>query len=233
MKDPSDIDVSRESPDGLQATSLDEKDKGSTLAMCAVVKDQAKELDEWISYHQKLGATDRMLLQCEARSLGMLSIAVPAGFQTFYIIDDNSSPPLLEPLQKAIASGLVDYHHVATPADGNRQRLAYDSCLKNGRHHQWMAFFDVDEVPSTSPYFSCTSYQSGASLTSLRVHPSVLGHQRHRACPQSASLPGSIHRVCSLGCELEGELLSYAVAYMLTSCNPKEERGCTMQLYSH
>ena len=166
--------------------------------MCAVVKDQAKELDEWILHHQKLGATDREWLDgdlCQSSSLMMLSIAVPAGFQTFYIVDDNSFPPLLEPLQKAIASGLVNYHHVAIPGDNSRQRLAYDRCLSYGRHHQWMAFFDVDEVPSSSLYLSYISCcGSCALLTSLLciLHP-VLGHQGHCACTQPARLPGSIH----------------------------------------
>ncbi|WIA22986.1 hypothetical protein OEZ86_009904 [Tetradesmus obliquus] len=98
------------------------------LAICAVVKDQNRDLRYWIEYHRWLGVGK------------------------FYIMDNNSSMPAMMVLWDYISSGLVDYQYfVGRPRTRpifteTNQYKAYQGCLlQHFRQHRWLAFIDIDE----------------------------------------------------------------------------------------
>ena len=89
------------------------------LAICAVFKDEAAYLREWVEFHQLMGV------------------------ERFYLYNNNSTDRYLDALQPHIASGAVVLHEWPRhPA----QLQAYEHCLKtHGGDADWIAFIDVDE----------------------------------------------------------------------------------------
>ena len=89
------------------------------LAICAVFKDEAVYLREWVEFHQLMGV------------------------ERFYLYNNNSSDRYLDALQPHIASGAVVVHEWPQhPA----QLQAYEHCLRShGSEADWIAFIDVDE----------------------------------------------------------------------------------------
>jgi GT2 family glycosyltransferase/SAM-dependent methyltransferase len=89
------------------------------LAICAIFKDEAAYLREWVEFHQLMGV------------------------ERFYLYNNNSSDRYLDALQMHIDSGAVVLHEWPHhPA----QLQVYDHCLKaHGAETDWLAFIDVDE----------------------------------------------------------------------------------------
>ena len=89
------------------------------LAICAVFKDEAAYLREWVEFHQLMGV------------------------ERFYLYNNNSTDRYLDALQMHIASGAVVIHEWPQhPA----QLQAYEHCLKtHGHEADWIGFIDVDE----------------------------------------------------------------------------------------
>jgi GT2 family glycosyltransferase/SAM-dependent methyltransferase len=89
------------------------------LAICAIFKDEAAYLREWVEFHQLMGV------------------------ERFYLYNNNSSDRYLDALQMHIDSGAVVLHEWPHhPA----QLQVYDHCLKtHGEETDWLAFIDVDE----------------------------------------------------------------------------------------
>ena len=95
------------------------------FAICVSAKDQHEDINEWIEYHELLGAGK------------------------IYVYDDSSNPPMLAQVKSYIQSGLVEYHFIG---QGNHssiprpQLYVYDQCIMRYRSkHQFIAFIDVDE----------------------------------------------------------------------------------------
>lgn len=95
------------------------------FAICVSAKDQHDDIDEWIEYHEQLGAGK------------------------IYIYDDSSTPPMLGQLKSYIQSGLVEYHFIGQSNHSSIPRpqlYVYDQCIAHYRaRHQFIAFIDVDE----------------------------------------------------------------------------------------
>jgi GT2 family glycosyltransferase/SAM-dependent methyltransferase len=89
------------------------------LAICAIFKDEAAYLREWVEFHQLMGV------------------------ERFYLYNNNSSDRYLDALQMHIDSGAVVLHEWPHhPA----QLQVYEHCLKtHGAETDWLAFIDVDE----------------------------------------------------------------------------------------
>ncbi len=99
-----------------------EQAAGKYLAICISVKDQNRDIREWIEYHEQLGVS------------------------AFYIVDNNSKAPLLPYISDYIERGLVEYellqefHHPTNKA----QPYVYDRCLaEHGPKHKFMGFIDA------------------------------------------------------------------------------------------
>jgi glycosyltransferase involved in cell wall biosynthesis len=89
------------------------------LAACAIYRNEARYLREWVEFH------------------------LLVGFERFYLYDNGSDDNHLEILQPYIADGTVVLEH--WPISPGRH-LAYERCLAKRRQEaRWIAFFDIDE----------------------------------------------------------------------------------------
>src|SRR5690349_3747787 len=89
------------------------------LAVCAVFRDEARYLAEWVTFHR---------LQ---------------GVERFYLYDNRSSDDWRSELEPEIEAGIVEVQHWPfEPA----QLGAYQHCLEHHRDDaRWIAFIDLDE----------------------------------------------------------------------------------------
>ncbi|GMO28402.1 MAG: hypothetical protein Ta2B_09090 [Termitinemataceae bacterium] len=90
-----------------------------SLSICAILKNEADYIKEWIEYHRIAGADH------------------------FYLYDDNSTDNLLDILKPYIDEGIVTYKKL----NGEwMQVLAYNNAIKKYKNKsKWMAFIDIDE----------------------------------------------------------------------------------------
>lgn len=89
------------------------------LSVCAIVKNEAPYIEEWLNYHMLVGV------------------------KRFYIYDNESTDNLKEVLAPYIAQGLVIYKYYPGEA---KQMSAYNECIKEYKDMtEWLAFIDVDE----------------------------------------------------------------------------------------
>ena len=95
------------------------KKKKYNVTLCAIFKDEAPYLNEWIKYH------------------------LIVGVEHFYLYNNNSSDDFLSVLKPYIKSGkvtLIDF-----PFDG-AQNEAYKECIKKFKEEaKWIGFLDLDE----------------------------------------------------------------------------------------
>lgn len=109
----------------------DSRNKEESVAFCVLAKDE-HDIYEWIDYHRQLGVSK------------------------FYLLDENSDPPLNLQIPNFIESGLVHYKkysffwsnalHFLGFSTKNHLRVAFDECLRtHGHKHDWLGFFDADE----------------------------------------------------------------------------------------
>ncbi len=94
------------------------------IAFCAIIKDEARYLDEWLAYHHSIGV------------------------EHFYITDDNSADNIKEVLQKWIKKGLVTYMKVDNFLKTSSVRqiisdITYCDVLKD--KWKYLGFLDIDE----------------------------------------------------------------------------------------
>ncbi len=131
-----DFDDLNDSSLTVKAVTVDVKLQASThstqaqalsqyFAICVSAKDQHEDINEWIEYHEQLGAGK------------------------IYVYDDSSNPPMLGQLKAYIHSGLVEYHFIGQSNHSSIPRpqlYVYDQCITRYRsRHQFIAFIDVDE----------------------------------------------------------------------------------------
>jgi hypothetical protein len=92
---------------------------GKYLAICAIYRDEAPYLAEWVEFHKAVGV------------------------ERFFLYDNRSSDAHMQVLAPYIGEGTVVVHEWP-PHPG--QIAAYDHCLaEHGTDARWIAFIDVDE----------------------------------------------------------------------------------------
>ena len=129
------------------------------LAACAVYRDEAPYLAEWIEFHRLVGV-DR-----------------------FFLYDNRSTDRHMDVLTPYVERGIVVLHEWAqSPLD---QRDVYDDCLAAHREDaRWIAFLDIDEF-----LFSPTGASVAELLHELEewpgvgVHWAMFSHSGHRTAP--------------------------------------------------
>jgi Glycosyltransferase family 92 len=96
------------------------------LTACAIYRDEADYLAEWIEFHRLVG------------------------FERFYLYDNFSSDHHLDVLEPFIQDGLVVLHDWPQYPG---QFTAYDHCVANhGEESRWIGFFDIDEFVFSPTY---------------------------------------------------------------------------------
>jgi hypothetical protein len=89
------------------------------FAVCAIFRDEAPFLDEWISFHAGVGAAH------------------------FYLYNNLSTDNFSQVLEPWIARGIVTLIEWPSPVG---QLSAYEDCVKRSCHtYPWVAFIDIDE----------------------------------------------------------------------------------------
>lgn len=90
----------------------------NSVVICAVFRNEAGHLDEWLDFHQKAGASKVVLY------------------------DDASIDGYQDVLDPWIAQGFVELRRLTV----RNQLWAYNDCLRRHRwNYRWFAFIDVDE----------------------------------------------------------------------------------------
>lgn len=119
------------------------------LAVCAVFRDEAPYLAEWIAFHRLVGV------------------------ERFYLYDNRSTDDWRSALAPELADGTVVVH--PWPREPRRAQLAaYEHCLHRHRTDtRWIAFIDVDEF-----LFSPSGEQLPAILERFHARPGVLAAWR-------------------------------------------------------
>jgi Glycosyltransferase family 92 len=89
------------------------------VAVCAIFRDEARYLAEWVSFHRVQGV------------------------EKFYLYDNRSTDDWRSELEPELAAGIVEVRHWPfVPGQG----AAYEDCLRAHRTDaRWIAFIDIDE----------------------------------------------------------------------------------------
>ena len=134
---------------GLQQVFRPLNTKGGKLAICALFRDEAPYLEEWIEYHRLIGVDH------------------------FFLYNNHSSDKWKKVLQPYVGMGIVTLFDLSMPPPFERWQIkAYHHALECSRgQFEWLAAIDVDE-------FICpTRDQSLVEiLASLDSHPGVFMH---------------------------------------------------------
>jgi Glycosyltransferase family 92 len=125
------------------------------LSVCAIYRNEAPYLAEWIEFHRLVGA------------------------ERFFLYDNNSTDRHEAVLAPYVSDGIaVVYPWPQHPG----QQAAYDHCLaQHGGESRWIAFLDVDEFlfsPQTRPVAELLpDYEQWAAVGVNRVMFGTSGHK--------------------------------------------------------
>jgi hypothetical protein len=133
-----------------------------TLAVCAIFRDEAKFLDEWVRFHAGIGVSQ------------------------FFLYDNGSRDHFRDVLRPFVEDGLVTLEHWPRRPG---QRSAYlDYFRRRWRTARWTAFIDIDEFIFSPRQLDIRPIlESYADVPSLFVHSLNFGSSGHQVPP-----PGSL-----------------------------------------
>lgn len=141
------------------------------LACVAVVKNEAKNIAEWISYQ------------------------LIVGFDTVIIMNNGSNDKTTMAVEKF--SKNFDVRLLESP-DNSRsyQKSAYMTALKVfGREFEWMAFFDVDEFFTLEKQFKLKNILSSfQKFNGIGVNWAIFGSSNHKSRPPGLTIEHYIKR---------------------------------------
>jgi hypothetical protein len=134
------------------------------LAICAIFKNEAPYLREWIEFHRLVGV------------------------EKFFLYNNNSDDEYLPVLAPYIESGLVQIRHWRYPPPC--QLAAYHDCIAYfGAQSRWFAFIDIDEylfpTNDTALLRILADYESHPALA---VHWLTFGTSRHVIKPAGLTI---------------------------------------------
>lgn len=143
------------------------------LAACAIYRDEADFLAEWIEFHRLVG------------------------FERFYLYNNFSSDDHLDVLEPYVVDGLVVLHDWPQVPG---QFGAYDHCIQtHGEESRWIGFFDIDEFvfsPTYGPVGEIlTSYESAPGVC---VNLPRFGTSGHRKKPSGLVIENYVVRLQTL-----------------------------------
>lgn len=120
--------------------------RDARLAVCAVFRDEAPYLAEWVEFHRLVG------------------------IEQFFLYDDRSGDAGREVLAPYVSDGLVTLTECAMPLASGGQGWAYDDALRRARgRFRWLGFIDIDEFLFSPEHASLVDV-----LAEFEQHPGVL-----------------------------------------------------------
>jgi hypothetical protein len=143
--------------------------RGAYLAVCAIYRDEATYLREWIEFHRLVGV------------------------ERFFLYDNGSVDGHREVLAPFLGDGTVWVHDWPIFPG---QHPAYDHCLRrHGRKSRWIAFLDLDEFlfsPTGRPVPELLAdYEA---YPGVGVNVVVFGTSGHRYPPPGLVIENYLHR---------------------------------------
>jgi hypothetical protein len=146
---------------------------GHYLAACAIYRDEADYLAEWVEFHRLVG------------------------FERFYLYDNLSTDHHLEVLDPYVKEGIVVLHEWPQYPG---QFAAYDHCVANyGDECRWIGFFDVDEFlfsPTFRPVSELLSEYE--QWPGVGVNVPRFGTSGHRTKPDGLVIENYVVRIQTL-----------------------------------
>lgn len=139
------------------------------LSICALYRNEAPYLREWIEFHRLVGV------------------------ERFFLYNNDSSDDHREVLAPYIADGTVVLRDLPVfPAQG----VAYDDCLKrHGEESRWIAFIDLDEYLFSPTLRSVpevlADYEEWPGVV---VHWATFGTSGHRTKPTGSVIESYLRR---------------------------------------
>lgn len=137
--------------------------KKFNIAICAIFKDEARFIKEWIEYHSLIGV------------------------EHFYLYNNNSSDNYKEVLDEYIKSGLVTLYD--WPYDQSQMKAYKDFYEKHFNEAQWISFLDIDEFFVPKNEFSLLDWiKKNDRYPVLQVYwkmfgsSSILEHDDQKLC---------------------------------------------------
>ena len=116
------------------------------LSICAIFKDEAPYLREWIEFHRLVGV------------------------ERFFLYDNGSADRSRDVVEPWVRSGLASVSDCSIPLGEGGQSWAYTDALRRARDRtRWLAFIDLDEF-----LFSPGSTPLPDVLSEFEEHPGVV-----------------------------------------------------------
>jgi hypothetical protein len=141
------------------------------LSVCAIYRDEAPYLREWIEFHRLVGV------------------------ERFFLYDNLSIDNHREVLAPYVADGTVVVHD--WPISYMAQMPCYQACLDHHRDDsRWIAFIDVDEFlfsPTGAPLPEVL--RDYERWPGVGVHWAIFGTSGHRSRPDGLVIENYLHRM--------------------------------------
>jgi hypothetical protein len=132
------------------------------FGVCAVFKDEARHLEEWLEFHSLMGV------------------------EHFFLYNDHSSDEFMTVLRPWIDKGRVTLR----PSKSRKQKAIYNHCLRHGAARcRWIAFIDLDEFlfsPEAVPLPEVMERYSTAPA--VFVHWILFGSGGHVKAPKGGTV---------------------------------------------
>ena len=115
-------------PEGTPAIS-------GTLAVCAIMKNEATNIVEWLAYHHAIGV------------------------EKFFLYDNGSTDNVTDLLAPLVNQGLVEI--ISWPINPAQREAYNDFAERQGANWTWAAFIDIDEFVNPFGFESLTTWLAG------------------------------------------------------------------------
>ncbi len=155
----------------------------TSIALCAIVKDEVRAIVEWLAYHKALGFSDIVIYDNES---------------------SDGTEKILQALDDAGELLRLEWPH----AVGARpQRLAYDHMRRHSTA-DWIAFFDVDEFLHLRQDQSMPEFLArfGDDVNGIAVHWHAFnsgGQDRYRPAPVIERFTEALPRDSQYNCSMK------------------------------
>jgi Glycosyltransferase family 92 len=140
------------------------------LSVCAIYRNEAPNLREWVEFHRLVGA------------------------ERFFLYDNGSTDEHLEALAPYLEDGTVVIHD--WPSRERPQEPAYDHCLSTHRDEsRWIAFLDLDEYLFSPTYRPLPEVLAGfEQYPGVVVNWAMFGTSGHLRRPAGLTIENYDHR---------------------------------------
>ncbi|WP_228056526.1 FkbM family methyltransferase [Microcoleus sp. LEGE 07076] len=138
--------------------------KKCKLSVCAIMKNEAPYLIEWLEFHKIVGV------------------------ERFYLYNNNSTDNTLDIVQPYVQSGEVVLHD--WPFSPKQQASAYEHCLEEYKQEsEWIAFLDLDEFLFPTDKENLTEVlEEFDSVPAVGVNTLIFGSSGHETRPEGLQI---------------------------------------------